>query len=109
MNEALNEAVIYLLRKTSLTLKEIGGLTPNQFAQILKEIQYQEAVETYERQYEVASILSAIYTTIPQKHPKRYKPSDFLKTEPPQRIGTKKVKGIKNSLKDKGIEFPKEK
>lgn len=36
------EAIVYLLRKTSLTLKDIGALTPKQFNALLEELYYQE-------------------------------------------------------------------
>ena len=79
------EAVIYLARKLGWTRNEIGALTPIQFAEILKEILYQESVEEYRNQYSVASILAAIYNTIPRKGGKVYKASDFLKGDMPSR------------------------
>lgn len=83
---ANTEAIVYLLRKTSLTRSEIGKLTPGQFNGILKEVYYQEAVEEYRNQFNVASMLAAIYNTIPRKQgSKVLKASDFLTGDMPER------------------------
>ena len=80
------EAICYLLRKTNLTLEAIGKLTPAQFNEIIKETSYQESVDEYHRQYSVASLLAAIYNTIPrQRGSKVYQASDFLSGEMPSR------------------------
>ena len=80
------ESIVYLLRKTNITRSEIGKLTPKQFNEILKEVIYQESLEDYRNQFSVASILAAIYNTIPRKKGSHtYKPSDFYKGEMPSR------------------------
>jgi len=61
------EQIVYLLRKTSLTLEAIGKMSPYQFSILLREVHYQESVENYYRQLDVATILAAIYNTIPRK------------------------------------------
>ena len=81
-----NEAIVYLLRKTSLTRSEIGKLKPDQFNALIKEVYFQESIEDYRNQHSVASILAAIYNTIPRKRgSKVFKASDFLSGESPTR------------------------
>ena len=80
------EAVCYLLRKTSLTRSEIGKLTPAQLNAIIKEVSFQESVDEYRKQHGLATILAAIYNTIPRKRgSKVLKASDFLSGEMPTR------------------------
>ena len=80
------ESIVYLLRKTSLTLLDIGELTPGQFSEMLTELYYQEAVDEYRRQHSIASIMAAIYNTIPRKRgSKILKASDFLGGDIPER------------------------
>ncbi len=81
-----NESIVYLLRKTSLTLESIGKLTPAQFNAILSEVYFQESQEEWRTQHSVASIMAAIYNTIPRKKGSRpIKASDFLQSEMPSR------------------------
>ena len=80
------ESIVYLLRKTSLTREAIGKLTPGQFGEILKEVVYQESVDAFREQYAVASLLAAIYNTIPRKRgSKVFKAGDFLEGDMPER------------------------
>ena len=80
------EFIVYLLRKTSLTRADIGKLTPIQFGEILKETYYQESVDEWRRQHAIASVMAAIYNTIPRKRgSKASKASDFLSSEMPTR------------------------
>ena len=100
------EAICYLLRKTNLTRSEIGKLTPSQFNAILKEVYFQESVDTYREQHSVASILAAIYNTIPrQRGSKTYKASDFLKGDMPER-NPKPQDSIDKLAADKDIRLP---
>jgi len=80
------EAIVYLLRKTSLTRSEIGKLKPDQLNAIIREVSFQESVEEYRKQHGIASILAAIYNTIPQKpgH-KALTAKDFLIGDMPTR------------------------
>ena len=97
------EGIIYLARKLHWTREEIGKLSPIQFAEILKEVQFQESVEEWRRQYGIASLLAAIYNTIPQKRgSKVLKPSDFLQSEMP----TKGVNQLEKLAEEKGIKLP---
>ena len=77
------EAIVYLLRKTSLTRTEIGKLKPDQFNAIIKEVLFQENIDEYRRQYGIATILAAIYNTIPRR--RGSKASDFLSSGMPSR------------------------
>ena len=80
------EIIVYLLRTTSLTRSEIGKLSPDQLNAIIKEVYYQESVDEYRRQHSIATILAAIYNTIPRKRgSKVLKASDFLSGEMPTR------------------------
>ncbi len=80
-------AVSYLLRKTGMTLTEIRGLTPEQFADLYEEVGFQESVEGYERNHQVANVLAVIANTVQRKSPKTYRVSDFLTGSPPNRDG----------------------
>ena len=102
------EVIVYLLRKTSLTLKDIGKLTPKQFNELLKELCYQESVEEYREQHSIASLLAAIYNTIPRKRGARaLKAKDFLSSDMPERH-PKQEKTVDQMAEDKGIKLPKE-
>ena len=80
------EAIVYLARKLKWTRAEIGQLSPKQFKELLKEVYYQESVEEYRKQHGLATILAAIYNTIPRKRgSKVLKASDFLSSEMPTR------------------------
>lgn len=100
----MNEAVVYLARKLHWSRKEIGELTTGQANEWIKEIQFQEAQEQYRQDYGVASILAAIYNTVPTKSHKTFKPRDFLGRSEPSR---KKEKSLKELAKEKGIKMPK--
>ena len=101
-----NESDVYLLRKTSLTRSEIGKLKPEQYWAILKELYFQESIDEYRRQYSTASILAAIYNTIPRKS--GYKPltaKDFLSGDIPTRDG-KQPSPVDELAIKKGIKIP---
>jgi hypothetical protein len=102
------ESICYLLRKTSLTRSEIGKLKPDQLNAIVKEVAYQESVEEYRHAHEIASLLAAIYNTIPQKpgH-KALTAKDFLSGEPPSREGKKPDSNVDILAQKKGIILPK--
>ncbi len=101
------EVICYLLRKTSLTRSEIGKLKPDQMNAIIKEVYFQEAVESYRHAHEIASILAAIYNTIPQKpgH-KALTAKDFLSGEMPTREGKRPDTNVEILAKQKGIILP---
>ena len=101
------EAICYLLRKTSLTRTEIGKLKPDQFQAIVKEVYFQESIDEYRKMHSVASILAAIYNTIPQKpgH-KALTAKDFLSGDMPTRDGKKPDTNVEILAKQKGIILP---
>ena len=100
------EASVFLLRKTSLSRGEIGKLTPAQFNEILKEVAFQESVDTYRELSSVASLLAAIYNTIPRKRgSKTLKASDFLKGDMPER-NPKPKDSLEKLAEDRGIKLP---
>lgn len=100
------EAVVYLARKLHWTRGEIGKLTPLQFNELLKELYYQESVEEYRNQHSIASLLAAIYNTIPQEagH-KALTAKDFLPGDIPTRDGKPKSNVDELAIK-KGIILP---
>ena len=101
------EAIVYLLRKTSLNLRDTGRLKPDQFNELLKELYYQESVEEYRKQYAIATVLAAIYNTIPQKpgH-KSLTAKDFLTGDMPTREGKRPDTNVEILAKQKGIILP---
>lgn len=106
------EAVVYVARKLGWTREEIGKLTPKQFVALVDELHYQESIEDYNRAFQTASILAAIYNTIPSKRGSRvFKYSDFLTAHPPERINRKTPKQPEFTLEDlarqEGIKLPK--
>jgi hypothetical protein len=99
------EAVVYLARKLHWTRAEIGKLTPMQFSEILTEVYYQESVDNYIQKHSIASILAAIYNTIPRKRgSKAYKADDFLNGTKPERNPV--TSEIDKIAEDKGIKLP---
>ncbi len=102
-----NEVICYLLRKTSLTRTEIGKLKPDQLNAIVKEVSYKESVDEYHKQHGIASILAAIYNTIPQKpgH-KALTAKDFLSGDMPTREGKRPDTNVEILAKQKGIILP---
>ncbi len=102
-----NETDVYLLRKTSLTKTELGELKPEQYAVTLKEVSFQEACDEYRKQHGIASILAAIYNTIPQKpgH-KALTAKDFLSGDMPSREGKRPDTNVEILAKQKGIILP---
>ncbi len=101
------EAICYLLRKTSLTRTEIGKLKPEQLNAIVKEVSYQESIDEYRKMHSVASILAAIYNTIPQKpgH-KALTAKDFLSGDMPTREGKRPDTNVEILAKQKGLILP---
>ena len=101
------EVIVYLLRKTSLTRTEIGKLKPNQLQAIAKEVYFQESVDEYRKMHSVASILAAIYNTIPQKSGhKALTAKDFLIGDMPTREGKRPDTNVEILAKQKGIILP---
>lgn len=100
------EVIVYLARKLHWTRSEIGKLTPKQFKELLKELYYQESVDEYRNQYFIASLLAAIYNTIPRKSGhKSLTAKDFLSGDIPTRDGKPKSNVDELAIK-KGIKLP---
>ena len=100
------EAIVYLARKLHWTRSEIGKLSPRQFNEIIKELYYQESIDEWRRQYSVASIMAAIYNTIPRKRGRgACKPGDFLSGVMPQRENNKQD-SLEKLAADRGIKLP---
>ena len=100
------EQIVYLLRHTALSRSEIGKLKPEQFDEILKEVYYQESVDEWRKQHSVASIMAAIYNTIPRKRGSgAVKAGDFLRGDMPKRIIIKED-SIEKMAADRGIRLP---
>ena len=100
------EAVVYIARKLHWTRSEIGKLSPVQFNEILKELYYQESVDEWRKMHTVASILAAIYNTIPRKSHKALTAKDFLTGDMPTREGKRPDTNIEILAKRKGIILP---
>ena len=83
-------------------------MSPAQFIDILEELQFQESVDEWRKQYSLALLMATIYNTIPRKKGSRSsKAKDFLESEMPTRNRVEK-KTIEQMAKDKGIKLPKE-
>ena len=99
------EAIVYLARKLHWSRKEIGELTPKQFNELMEELQFQESQEQYRQDHAIASILAAIYNTIPRKSHKTFKPKDFLSRTEPKRA-TVEEKSLEDIAREQGIRMP---
>jgi len=100
------EAVVYLARKLHWTREEIGKLTQAQFNEIIKEVSYQESIDEYRRQHSTASILAAIYNTIPRKRgSKVFKAEDFLRGGIPGR-NPKQEDSLETVANQRGVKLP---
>lgn len=106
MDRLNTEVIVYLARKLHWNREEIGKLAPQQFVDIYNEVAYQESVEQYRNQYAIASLLAAIYNTIPRKRgSKTFQASDFLRGNMPER---NPQDSLDKMAEDKGIKLPKE-
>ena len=101
-----NEYTVYVLRKTGMSKTELGELNLSQFYSLLKELYFQESVDEYRKVHTAASILAAIYNTIPQKagH-KPLQAKDFLSGDMPTR-DSKQPSPVDKLAKKKGIKIP---
>ena len=98
------ESVVYIARKLGWSREFIGTLTPNQFNEILGELYFQESIDEWRRLQSIASILAAIYNTIPRKRgSKVYKASDFLGDMPERNPKEDSLETIANQ---RGVKLP---
>jgi hypothetical protein len=102
----LTESVVYLLRKTTLTLSDIKDLTPPQLQELIKEVSYQEQAEDYKEAYNIASLMATIVNCTPRKKGARtYKATDFV-GHPPHRAENQGEDLIKAAQK-RGLKVPR--
>jgi len=99
------EYQLYLARKLGWSLSDIGKLRdPKVFYAILNEVSFQESVDEWRKMHMVASILAAIYNTIPRKRgSKVLKASDFLSGEMPSR---NKPEGLEQLASKHNVKLP---
>jgi len=105
--EQKNEMIIFLSRKLHWTKQEIGSLTLAQFFAVYNELAYQELLDKWEAQTNLATLLAAIYNTIPRGRGSRpFTVEDFCKTRKPERIS--QYPETKDSMIEEiGIRLPK--
>ena len=100
------EQQVYLMRKTSMSRRDIGKLhDPRVFYELLREVYYQESVDEWRKMHTVATILAAIYNTIPRKNRGALKAGDFLSGGIPQREA-KKADSLEKLASDRDIRLP---
>jgi hypothetical protein len=101
----INESIVYVLRKTSLTLNDIGELSPEQFKDLYRELLQQESEERFDR-YSFYNVLLSTIHNAPISKPRIMNQNEFYQLREPH-----KVEKPKNTLKDlaqkKGIKLPK--
>ena len=100
--------VVYLLRKTSLTITDIKLMRLPQIMELFDEVKFQEASDDYATATYLAHILAGIANTIPTKSGRGHKASEFLTSEPPVRggkTGTTK-QAIEGMAEKVGITLP---
>ena len=78
----LTQAIVYLMRKTTLTLEVISSLHPEQFVEIYNETVRQEAIDDYKQSHNAASIMAMIANVNRGKQGKTYKAIDFAGKPP---------------------------
>lgn len=101
-----DEIVCFLLRKTSLTLTEIGKLGILQVMKIYNEVMLQENQERWESQYNLAYLVSHIHNAMPRgRNSKIWKVEDFYNIPRPSH----KKEIVKDNLAEKlGIKMPED-
>ena len=105
------EMVVFIARKLGWNLESIGKLNPSQFVSLYNELVFQESVDIWERQHNLATLLSAIYNTIPRSRgSKTFETKDFYDTPRPARGGEdrKIMSEIDKQAEKIGIKLPKE-
>ena len=103
------EVIVYLLRKTNLSLHDIGKLNPKQFTEIVKEVQRQEALERHEHLSEFAILLATISNApIPRKNWASKSAKDFYPNidNTTSSVDGKTKTNLDKMAEDKGIKLP---
>lgn len=109
-NEQKLEMVIYVARKMGWSRGEIGQLTPLQFVQTYNELVYQESQEIWRQQHNLATLLAAVYNTIPRgRGAKTLEAKDFYDASYPVRGGEdrKLMSEVDQQASEAGIILPK--
>ena len=105
--EQRNGMIIFLSRKLHWTRREIGSLTPAQFITIYNELTYQESLDKWEAQTNLATLLAAIYNTIPRaKGSRPFTTEDFYRAKRPERI-SQHLEIKDGMIEELGIRLPK--
>ncbi len=85
------EMVVYIARKLGWAREDIGKLTLRQFVELFNELIFQESVDKWESQYNLAMLLAAIYNTIPKSRGgKTFSAKDFYDMPKPSKGGEDK-------------------
>lgn len=85
------EIYAYLARKTSWSRKDLQELHPTQLLSFYNEVVFQELQEEWRNQNNIATVLAAIYNTIPRKRgSKSLTAKDFFDVERPTKQEKKK-------------------
>ncbi len=89
MLDERQQIIVYLLRKTNLTHKEITGeFDWAQIVSIYNECRFQESLDDWKLTHNAASIMTMIANVNKGKHGRAYHTKDFI-ADPPQREGVK--------------------
>jgi len=99
------EQLVYIVRKTSLTLEDIGKFSPRQAIDFFKELLQQEQEDKYEL-YTILNTLLSVIHNAPISKPRIMKPNDFYQIKRHKRQEIQK--DLLTSLcEKKGIKLPK--
>lgn len=104
------EMVVYLARKLGWSREDIGRMTLLQFLQTYNELVYQESVDIWREQHNLANLMAAIYNTIPRgRGAKTFEAKDFYDAAPPTRGGEdrKLMTEVDQKATEAGIILPK--
>jgi hypothetical protein len=104
------EMVITIASKTGWSREDIGLLSPLQFLKVYNEVQFQNSIDKWEVQYNLANVISAIYNTIPRsKGSQPVTAEQIYPTLRPVRDGEiqRKKETLESQAEDIGIKLPK--
>ncbi len=101
------EVYAYLARKTNYTRTELKTLSPVQLVELYNEVCFQESLEDWRSQYNVASIMAAIYNTIPRRGGRTCQAKDFFNVEQPTREKIETRDKVDNLAIEAKIKLPR--
>lgn len=105
------EMIVYIARKLGWSLDTIGQLTPVKFVNLYNELIFQESLDKWESQQNLALLLAAIYNTIPKtRGGKTFSAKDFYDVPMPTKGGEDKkiMSDVDSKATEAGIILPKE-